>query len=138
MDANGILNVSAKDKATGKAQNIRIEASSGLTDEEIKRMKADAEANAEADRLEKERIDTFNMAEAVSFQTDKDLKEYADRYSDDMKSEIENAHSALKDAMERKDVEAIKSCIEILQQARMKAGEAFYKNSQPEGETPNM
>lgn len=129
VDANGILSVKAMDKATGKEQNIRIEASSGLTDEEIKRMKADAEANAEADKAEKERVDTLNLADAVIFQTEKELKEYADRYTDDQKNEIENGVAALKDAVERKDLDAIKSCVEILQQSRMKAGQAFYEKS---------
>lgn len=129
VDANGILSVKAVDKVTGKEQKIRIEASSALSDEEIKRMKADAEANAESDKAEKERIDTLNMADAVIFQTEKELKEYADRYTDEQKTEIENGVSALKDAVERKDIDAIKSCVEILHQSRMKAGEAFYQNA---------
>ena len=82
IDANGILNVSAKDKGTGKTQSIRIEASSGLTDDEIKRMKQEAEANAEADKQEKDRIDKLNQADSMIFQTEKQLKEFGDKIPD--------------------------------------------------------
>ena len=107
IDANGILNVSAKDKATGKEQSIRIEASSGLTDEEIKRMKAEAEANAAADKAEKERVDKINQADSMIFQTEKSLKELGDKLPADKKSQIEGALAKLKDAHSKQDIAAI-------------------------------
>jgi len=96
IDANGILNVTAKDKATGKEQNIRIEASSGLTEQEIEKMKKDAEANAEADAKAKETVDKLNSADAMIFQTEKQLKEFGDKLSDDKKKPIEEALEELK------------------------------------------
>lgn len=106
IDANGILNVSAKDKATGKEQKIRIEASSGLSEDEIKRMKAEAEANAEADKKEKERIDKLNKADATIFQTEKQLKDFGDKIPSDKKAPIEAALKNLKEAYEKKDADA--------------------------------
>ena len=111
VDANGILNVSAKDKATGKEQSIRIEASSGLTEEEIKRMKAEAEANAAADQKEKERIDKLNQADAIIFQTEKQLSELGDKIPADKKAAIEAAVAKLKDAHKAQDIAAIDAAI---------------------------
>ena len=96
IDANGILNVSAKDKATGKEQKIRIEASSGLSDEEIQKMKKEAEANADADNKAKETADKINSADAMIFQTEKQLKDYGDKLSDDKKKPIEDSLKELK------------------------------------------
>jgi molecular chaperone DnaK len=129
IDANGILSVSAKDKGTGKAQSIRIEGSSGLSDAEIERMKKEAEANAEADKKELERVQTLNNAEATIFRTEKQIEDYGDKITDEQKSELENGLTALKDAYEQKDVEACKSCMEILAQSWYKISEELYKNS---------
>lgn len=115
IDANGILNVSAKDKATGKEQSIRIEASSGLTDEEIKRMKAEAEANAAADAKEKERIDAVNKADSIIFQTEKQLQELGDKIPADKKAAIEAAVAKLKDAHKAQDVAAIDAAIKEIE-----------------------
>ena len=115
IDANGILNVTAKDKATGKEQSIRIEASSGLTDEEIKRMKDEAAANADADRREKERADKVNEADAVVFQTEKQLAEFGDKIPADKRSQIEAAVSRLKDAQKASDLSAIDSAIKEIE-----------------------
>ena len=115
IDANGILNVTAKDKATGKEQSIRIEASSGLTDEEIKRMKDEAAANADADRREKERADKVNEADAVVFQTEKQLGEFGDKIPADKRSQIEAAVSRLKDAQKASDLAAIDSAIKEIE-----------------------
>ena len=129
IDANGILKVSAKDKATGKEQSIRIEGSSGLSDAEVERMKKEAEANAEADKKELDRIQTLNAAEATIFQTEKNIKEYGDKITEEQKSELENGLTALKDALEQKDVDACKSCMEILSQSWFKISEELYKNN---------
>lgn len=115
IDANGILNVSAKDKATGKEQSIRIEASSGLTDAEIKRMKEEAEANAAADAKEKERVDTLNKADAIIFQTEKQLAELGDKLPADRKAAIEAAVNKLKDAHKAQDLEAIDAAIKEIE-----------------------
>lgn len=117
IDANGILNVSAKDKATGKEQSIRIEASSGLSEEEIKRMKQEAEANAAADAKEKERIDTLNKADAVIFQTEKQLQELGDKIPADKKATIEEALGRLKEAHKNQNVEAIEPAIKDIENA---------------------
>lgn len=117
IDANGILNVSAQDKATGKQQSIRIEASSGLTDAEIKRMKDEAEANAAADAKEKERIDTINKADAIIFQTEQQLKELGDKLPANHRSAIEGALSKLKDAHKAQDIAAIEAAINEIQTA---------------------
>lgn len=129
IDANGILKVSAKDKATGKEQSIRIEGSSGLSDAEVERMKKEAEENAEADKKELDRIQTLNAAEATIFQTEKNIKEYGDKITEEQKSELENGLTALKDAFEQKDVDACKSCMEILSQSWFKISEELYKNN---------
>ncbi len=115
IDANGILNVSAKDKATGKEQSIRIEASSGLTDAEIKRMKEEAEANAAADAKEKERIDKLNHADAVIFQTEKQIAEFGDKIPADKKATLESALNRLKEAHKASDVNAIDSAIKEIE-----------------------
>ena len=115
IDANGILNVSAKDKATGKQQSIRIEASSGLSDEEIKRMKEEAEANAAADAKEKERIDKLNQADAIIFQTEKQLSELGDKIPADKKAPIEAAVAKLKDAHKAQDIPAIDASIKEIE-----------------------
>lgn len=115
IDANGILNVSAKDKATGKEQSIRIEASSGLTDAEIKRMKDEAAANADADAREKERIDKLNQADAIIFQTEKQLAEFGDKIPADKRSAIEAAVAKLKDAHKAQDIPAIDSAIKEIE-----------------------
>ena len=115
IDANGILNVSAKDKATGKQQSIRIEASSGLSDEEIKRMKEEAEANAASDAKEKERIDKLNQADAIIFQTEKQLSELGDKIPADKKAPIEAAVAKLKDAHKAQDIPAIDAAIKEIE-----------------------
>ena len=129
IDVNGILSVSAKDKGTGKEQSIRIEGSSGLSDAEIERMKKEAEANAESDKKELERVQTLNNAEATIFRTQKQIEEYGDKITDEQKSELENGLNALKDALEQKDVDACKSCMEILAQSWYKISEELYKNT---------
>lgn len=129
IDANGILSVSATDKGTGKAQSIRIEGSSGLSDAEIDRMRKEAEANAEADKKELERVQTLNAAEATIFRTEKQIEEYGDKITDEQKSELENGLTALKDAYEQKDIDACKSCMEILAQSWYKISEELYKNT---------
>ncbi len=115
IDANGILNVSAKDKATGKEQSIRIEASSGLTEEEIKRMKDEASANAAADAKEKERVDKLNQADAIIFQTEKQLGELGDKIPADKKSAIEAAVAKLKDAHKAQDIDGIDAAIKEIE-----------------------
>ena len=117
VDANGILNVTAKDKATGKEQSIRIEASSGLTDDEIKRMKDEAKANEAADAKEKERIDTLNKADAMIFQTEKQLNELGDKIPGDKKATIETALNELKDAHKAQNVDAIGPAIKKIEDA---------------------
>jgi molecular chaperone DnaK len=135
IDSNGILNVSAKDKATGKSQSIRIEASSGLSEEEIQKMKADAEANADADKEAKERIDKLNAADALVFQTEKQLKEYGDKLPADKKSEIESGLETLRTAHKSQDIPAIDVAMEKLNAAWQKASEDMYKDAQA-GQTP--
>ena len=126
IDANGILNVSAKDKATGKEQNIRIEASSGLSDDEIKRMKAEAEANAEADKKEKERIDKLNQADGMIFQTEKQLKELGDKIPADKKAPIEAALGKLKEAHKSQNLDAIDAAMKELNDAFHAASQDMY------------
>ncbi len=127
IDANGILNVSAKDKATGKEQNIKIEASSGLSDEEIDKMKKEAEANADADKTAKESIDKINGADAMIFQTEKQLKEFGEKLSEDKKAPIEEALTELKSAHSSKDLNAIDSAMEKINAAWKVASEEMYK-----------
>ena len=127
IDANGILNVSAKDKATGKEQNIKIEASSGLSEEEIDKMKKEAEANADADNAAKETADKINGADAMIFQTEKQLKEFGDKLSEDKKKPIEEALTELKSAHSSKDLGAIDSAMEKINEAWKVASEEMYK-----------
>lgn len=129
IDANGILNVTAKDKATGKQQNIRIEASSGISEEEIKRMKAEAEANADADKRERETIDKINAADSMIFQTEKQLKEFGDKLPSDKKAPIESALEELKQAHASKNLSAIDAATEKLNNAWHAASEEMYKNA---------
>ncbi|GAA4785014.1 molecular chaperone DnaK [Olivibacter ginsenosidimutans] len=133
IDANGILHVSAKDKATGKEQKIRIEASSGLSDEEIKKMKADAEANADADRRAKEEVEKLNAADALIFSTEKQLKEYGDKISADKKAPIESGLTKLKEAHAAKDFASLDTAQAELQAAWNAASEEMYKASQEAG-----
>ena len=127
IDANGIIKVSAEDKATGKKQDIRIEASSGLTEEEIEKMKAEAEANAEADAKAKETADKLNQADAMIFQTEKQLEEFGDKLSDDKKKPIEDALEELKKAYETKDIAVIEPALEKINEAWKVASEDMYK-----------
>ena len=137
IDANGILNVSAKDKATGKEQKIRIEASSGLSDSEIQRMKAEAEANAEADKKEKERIDKLNQADNMIFQTEKNLKEYGDKLPSDKRATIEKALLKLKSAHEAKNIVDIDDAMEALNKAFQDASQDMYNAQQQAQGAPN-
>ena len=129
IDANGILSVTAVDKATGKQQNIRIEASSGLSDDEIKRMKAEAEANAEADKRESERIAKLNQADSMIFQTEKQLKELGDKLSADKKAPIEAALEKLRTAHKEQNIEAIDAATEELNAAFHAASSEMYANA---------
>ncbi|MEE2616909.1 MAG: molecular chaperone DnaK [Bacteroidota bacterium] len=132
IDANGIINVSATDKATNKTQDIRIEASSGLTEEEIEKMKKDAEANADADAKVKETADKLNSADAMIFQTEKQLKEFGDKLSADKKKPIEDALEELKKAYETKDIAVIDPALEKINEAWKSASEEMYKAQQSE------
>ncbi len=127
IDANGIIKVSAGDKATGKTQDIRIEASSGLTEEEIKKMKADAEENAEADAKAAENAQKLNEADSMIFQTEKQLKEFGDKISEDKKAPVEAALEELKKAYETKDVAVISPALDTLNEAWKVASEEMYK-----------
>ena len=133
IDSNGILNVSAKDKATGKSQSIRIEASSGLSEEEIKRMKAEAEANADADKKERERVDKLNAADSMIFQTEKQMKEYGDKLPADKKAEIEGALGKLKTAHQSQDIAGIDAAMAEMNAIWQKASEEMYKNAGAQG-----
>ena len=127
IDANGIIKVSAQDKATGKSQDIRIEASSGLTEEEINRMKQEAETNADADKKAKEQVDKLNSADQMIFQTEKQLEEFGDKLSEDKKKPIETALEALKKAYETKELEQIEPALEQINEAWKNASEEMYK-----------
>ena len=135
IDANGILNVSARDKATGKEQKIRIEASSGLSDAEIKRMRDEAKANEAADKAEKERIDKINAADALIFQSEKNLKEYGDKIPTDKKGAIENALGMLKEAHKNQNLADIERATEALNNAWHAASEDMARAAQqgPQG-----
>ncbi|MEE8623226.1 MAG: molecular chaperone DnaK [Alphaproteobacteria bacterium] len=130
IDANGIVNVSAKDKATNKEQQIRIQASGGLSDGEIEKMVKDAEAHAEEDKKRKEVVEARNQADSLIHTTEKNLKEFGDKVGEDERKEIEDATQALREVMDGDDVQAIRSKIEALAAASMKLGEAMYKASQ--------
>ena len=133
IDANGIVNVSAKDKSTGKEQQIKIQASGGLSDEEIDKMVKDAEANAEADKKKREEVDVKNQADSLVFQVEKNLKEHGDKISAEDKSKIESDLKDLKEAIEKNDLEAMKQKTQDLTQSSMKMGEAMYKDQQTAG-----
>jgi len=133
IDANGIINVSAKDKGTGKEHNIRIEASSGLSEEDIKKMKADAEANADADKKAKETAEKINGADSMIFQTESQLKEFGDKLSADKKAPIESSLEELKKAHESKDIAQIDAAMEKINEAWKAASEEMYK-AQQEGQ----
>ena len=135
IDSNGILHVSAKDKATGKSQSIRIEASSGLTDDEIKKMKDEAEAHAEEDKKAKEKIDKLNGADAMIFQTEKQIKEYGDKLPADKKAEIENALEELKTAHKAQDIPAIDAAMEKLNSIWQQASQEMYQGGEA-GQAP--
>jgi molecular chaperone DnaK len=127
IDANGIIHVTATDKATNKTQDIRIEASSGLTDEEIAKMKAEAEANAEADKIAREQADKLNEADGMIFQTEKQLSEFGDKLSEDKKKAIEEALEELKKAYETKDLDVIQPALDAINEAWKVASEEMYK-----------
>jgi molecular chaperone DnaK len=130
IDANGIVNVSAKDKGTGKEQKITIQASGGLSDEDIEKMVKDAEANAESDKKKRELVDTKNQADTMIHSSEKNLSEYGDKVTADEKAAIEKDVKTLKDVLESEDTEKIKSALEALTQSSMKLGEAMYKEQQ--------
>ena len=130
IDANGVVNVSAKDVGTGKEQKITIQSSGGLTEAEIEKMMKDAEANASADKAKKEMADTKNQADTLIYSTEKALKDYGDKVSEDEKKKIQESIDALKKANEGENLEAIKKGIEELNNASMKLGEAIYKQQQ--------
>jgi molecular chaperone DnaK len=133
IDANGILHVNAKDKATGKSQSIRIEASSGLSEDEIKRMKAEAEANAEVDKQTKEKVDKINQADSLIFQTEKQMKEFGDKIPADKKQPIESALAKLKEAHKNQDLPAIDSAMAELNTVFQAASQEMYNASQAQG-----
>ena len=130
IDANGIVNVSAKDKGTGKEQKIQIQASGGLSDEEIEKMVKDAEANKDADKKKRESVDVRNQADTLIHSTEKNLKEHGSKVSDAEKKAIEDGSNTLKEALKGEDIEDIKKKTEALVQASMKLGEAIYKSQQ--------
>jgi molecular chaperone DnaK len=127
IDANGILNVTAKDKGTGKSHNIRIEAGSGLSKEEIEKMKAEARANEANDKAEREKIDKINQADSLIFQTEKQLKEFGDKISADKKAPIESALNDLREAHKQQDLAAIEKAMEAMNAAWTAASEEIYK-----------
>ena len=133
MDANGILKVSAKDKGTGKEQNIRIEASTGLSQEEIAKMKAEAAANADTDKQAKERAEKLNMADSLIFQTEKQMKEIGDKIPADKKAAIESALTVLKEAHKIQDIAAIDKASETMNNAWQAASQDIYQAQQNAG-----
>ena len=133
LDANGILNVSAKDLGTGKEQKIRIESNSGLSDADIQRMKDEAKANEEADKEQADRIMTLNAADTAIFNCDKQLNELGEKMTEEQKADIENAKTALKDALERKSVEDCKVSMENLQKIWMEIGQHIYSQANTGG-----
>ena len=136
IDANGIVNVSAKDKGTGKEQQIKIQASGGLSEEEIEKMVKEAEANAESDKKKRETVDVKNQADTMVHSAEKNLKEFGDKVSDQEKSAIENDVKTLKEAISSDDIEKIKTGLEALTQSSMKLGEAMYKAQQQDTPSP--
>jgi molecular chaperone DnaK len=141
IDANGILNVGAKDKGTGKEQTIKIQASTGLSKDEVEKMKADARANEAADRTAREKADKLNTADSLIFQTEKQLKEFGEKIPADKKTTIESALTRLKDAHKGGDATSIDAAMNDLNQAWQAASEDLYKAQQQQGaptEGPNM
>ncbi len=137
IDANGIVNVSAKDKGTGKEQKIQIQASGGLSEEEIQKMVKDAEANKESDKKKRESVDARNQADTIIHATEKNLKEHGSKINETEKKAIETAVSDLRNALKRADIEEVKKKTQALIQASMKLGEAVYKSQQkPDGKNP--
>jgi molecular chaperone DnaK len=137
IDANGVLSVKAKDKATGKEQSIRIEASTGLSKDEIEKMKKDAEAHAEDDKKKRENVETKNMADTLVFTTEKALREAGDKISEDKKKPVQEKVEALKKVKDTDDIEAIKKATEELSLEAQKIGEELYKAAQPEQPAPD-
>jgi molecular chaperone DnaK len=136
IDANGIMNISAKDKGTGKEQSIKIEASSGLSDAEIEKMKAEAEANAEADKKKKEEVEVINKADSTIFQTERQLKEYGDKLPEDKKQPIEDALAELKKEFEAKNIENLEPAMEKLNNVFQAASQEMYNATNAEGANP--
>ena len=132
IDANGIVNVSAKDKGTGKEQQIRIQASGGLSDEDIENMVKDAESHAEEDKKRKEGVELKNNAESLIHSTETSLKDHGDKVDEEVKKSIEDAIAELKTALEGEDAEDIQKKVEGLTEVSMKLGEAIYKSSMAE------
>ena len=130
MDANGVLNVSAKDKGTGKEQNIRIEASTGLSKEEIEKMKAEAAANADADKEAREKVDKMNAADSLIFQTEKQMKEFGEKIPEDKKKAIEDGVAKLKEAHKSGDIAAVDAASEELNAAWTAASQDLYAAQQ--------
>jgi molecular chaperone DnaK len=137
IDANGMLHVSAKDKGTGKEQSIRIEASTGLSDEEIQKMRDEAKANEEADKSAREKIDKLNQADSMIFQTEKQMEELGDKLSDGVKQPIEEALNGLKEAHKSEDVAAVDAAMEKMNQAWQNASQEIYAAQQESGEQPS-
>jgi len=133
IDANGILNVSAKDKGTGKEQTIKIQASTGLSKDEVEKMKNDARANEAADRAAREKVDKLNTADSLIFQTEKQLKEFGDKIPADKKANIESALSRLKEAHKNQDVSGVDVAMNELNQVWQQASEDLYKAQQQQG-----
>jgi molecular chaperone DnaK len=133
VDANGIMHISAKDKGTGKEQSIKIEGSSGLSDDEIKRMKAEAEANADADNKRREEVESLNKADSLIFQTERQLKEYGDKIPADKKQPIEEALTALKAEFEAKNMANLEAAMERLNTAFSAASQEMYNAANAEG-----
>jgi molecular chaperone DnaK len=138
IDANGILHVSAKDRGTGKEQRIRIEASSGLSDDEIKRMRDEAKSNEEADKKAREKVDKINAADSMIFQTEKQLKEFGDKVPADKRSGIEQALQKLKDAHKSQDINEIDKALAELNTIWQSASEEMYKSAQNSGQTTSQ
>jgi molecular chaperone DnaK len=136
IDANGILHVTAKDKGTGKEQKIRIEAGSGLSKDEVEKMKAEAKANEATDKAAREKVDTVNKADSLIFQTEKQLKEFGDKLPADKKAPIETSLNKLKDAHKSQDVAAIEAAITEMNNAWTAASEEMYKGTQQAGGQP--
>ncbi|MBM3456877.1 MAG: molecular chaperone DnaK, partial [Bacteroidetes bacterium] len=140
IDANGIMNISAKDKGTGKQQSIKIEASSGLSDEEIQRMKAEAEANADADKKKREEVELFNKADSTIFQTERQLKEYGDKLPADKKQQIEDALAELKKEYDLRNAANLQPAMDKLNDIFQAASQDMYNAANAQGtdnETPS-